>query len=156
PRCRSRRSKARGMRKSLLKTPHSVRNSAAVPAAALVAAAAPRRREARRSGPVPYTGVPRVRVAVEEAGDDGALMAARVRLLEGFVARTEIADTSALALQWLGEMLGVSQSICLVRPEAEPTLFAVGSYGLAGGTVATYAVSLEDWSNPLVTAFNNR
>jgi signal transduction histidine kinase/PAS domain-containing protein len=100
--------------------------------------------------------VPRVRIAVEEAVADGALMAARVRLLEGFVARTEIADTSALALQWLGEMLGVSQSICLVRPEAEPTLFAVGSYGLPSGTVASYTVSLEDWNNPLVTAFNQR
>ena len=36
----------------------------------------------------PYTGVPRVRVAVGEAvGDDGDLLAARVRLLEGFVSR---------------------------------------------------------------------
>src|SRR5262245_6988572 len=108
------------MRKSLLKTPHSVRSSVAAPAAALVAAAAPRQPAARRSGPVPYTGVPRVRVAVEETGDDGALIAARVRLLEGFVARTEIADTAGLALQWLGEVLGVPQSICLVRPDAEP------------------------------------
>jgi len=100
--------------------------------------------------------VPRVRVAVEETGDDGAMMAARARLLEGFVGRTEIADATSLALQWLGEVLGVSQSICLARPDAEPTLFVVGSYGLAGGAVASYTVSLEDWSNPLVTAFNNR
>src|SRR5437667_10100053 len=108
------------MRKSLLKTPHSVPSSVVAPAAALVAAAVPRRPEVKRSGPVPYTGVPRVRVAVEETGDDGALLAARVRLLEGFVGRTEIADTAQIALQWLGEVLNVSQSICLVRPGVEP------------------------------------
>jgi len=97
-----------------------------------------------------------VRVAVEETADDGALLAARVRLLEGFVGRTEVADTAQLALQWLGEVLNISQSICLVRPDIEQTLFVVGSYGLPGGAVATYTVGLEDWNNPLVTAFNHR
>src|SRR5262245_56799233 len=143
------------MRKSLLKTPHSAPSSVVAPAAALVAAAVPRRPQARRNGPVPYTGVPRVRVAVDETGDDGAQLAAAVRLLEALVGRTEIADTAQLGLQWLGEVLSVPQSICLVRPDAEPTLFVVGSYGLPGGAVATYTVGLEDWNNPLVTAFNN-
>jgi len=130
-----------------------------VPAAALVAVAARRRHAAKRNGSAaaPYTGVPRVRVAVEDGiGDDSGLLSSRVRLLEGFVARAEISDCTALALQWLGEVLGVTQSICLVRPEAEQALFVVGSYGVPGATVASYTVSLEDWNNPLVTAFVNR
>jgi PAS domain S-box-containing protein len=105
----------------------------------------------------PYTGVPRVRVAVEAGiGDDTDLLAARVRLLEGFVARAEISDCTQLALQWLSEILGLSKSICLIRPEVEQALFVVGSYGVPGSGVASYTVSLEDWNNPLVAAFANR
>jgi len=127
-------------------------------AAALVAVAAPRRAAAKRNGSAtPYTGIPRVRVAVEtDAGDDADILAARIRLLEGFVARAELSDCTQLALQWLADVLGFTRSICLVRPEAEQSLFVVGSYGVTGSTVASYTVSLEDWSNPLVTAFNHR
>jgi PAS domain S-box-containing protein len=84
------------------------------------------------------------------------MLSARVRLLEGFVARAEISDCTQLALHWLAEVLGVTRSICLVRPEAEQALFVVGSYGVAGSAIATYTVSLEDWNNPLVPAFVNR
>src|SRR5262249_22528854 len=120
------------MRKSLLKTPPSGPSSP-VPAAALVAAAR-RRHAAKRNGSVgaaPYTGVPRLRVAVEAGpGDDSELVAARVRLLEGFIARAEISDCTQLALQWLGEVLGFTQSVCLVRPELDQqSLFVVGSCG---------------------------
>ena len=92
------------------------------PRAALLAVGAhPPAAKRPRTGP--YTGVPRVRVAVEEGpGDEGELVAARLRLLEGFVARAEVADCTNLALQWLGEVLGISQSICLVRPSAELSL----------------------------------
>ena len=125
------------------------------PRAALVAVAA--RPAAKRSRSGPYTGVPRVRVAVEEGPeDDGDLNAARLRLLEGFVGRSELADCAHLALQWLGEVLGISQSICLVRPADETALFVVGSYGLSAATASRFSVSLEDWANPLVTAFTNR
>ena len=113
--------------------------------------------ERRGSAAAPYTGVPRVRVAVEEGfSDDSELLSARVRLLEGFVARAEISDCTQLALQWLGEVLGFPQSICLVRPEVEPALFVVGSYGKSGAGVASFTVSLEDWSNPLISAYANR
>lgn len=123
---------------------------------ALLRAGAPRRAAVKRNGSVPYTGVPRVRVAVGEgAADDGDLLAARVRLLEGFVGRAEIADVAQLALQWLGEVLGIQQSICLIRPEGETSLFVVGAHGL-GSAVTSYSVSLEDWGNPLVTSFTNR
>jgi PAS domain S-box-containing protein len=100
-----------------------------------------------------------VRVAVDHAGDgtdDDATLAARVRLLEGFVSRTEIADCTQFALQWLGETLGVSQSICLVRPGTEASIFAIGAYGLRGGGVSSFSISLDDWSNPLVNTFLHR
>src|SRR5580765_3404470 len=99
------------MRKSLLKTRPSVLSSrVAHPSVALAAVG---RRAAERARSTPYSGVPRVRVAVDYAGDgvddDNASLAARVRLLEGFVSRTEIADCTHFALQWVGETLGVSQ-----------------------------------------------
>jgi len=109
----------------------------------------------RRSGQ--YAGVPRVRVAFDEGqGDDDGLLSARVRLLEGFVGRSELADCAHLALQWLGEVLGISQSICLVRPADETSLFVIGTYGLSGSAISRFSVSLEDWSNPLVTALAHR
>jgi PAS domain S-box-containing protein len=126
------------------------------PPAALLAVAA-HRPAAKRQRTGPYTGVPRVRVAVEEGpGDDGDLLAARLRLLEGFVGRAGLADCANLALQWLGDVLGIAQSICLVRPADETSLTVVGTYGLSGSAVSRFSVSLEDWVNPLVTAFANR
>jgi PAS domain S-box-containing protein len=127
------------------------------PAAALLAVGAPRKPAAKRNGSAPYTGVPHVRVAVEKGtAEDGDVLLARVRLLEGFIGRSEIAECAHVALQWLGEVLGVSQSICLVQPEGEQSLFVVGSYGLPGSAVSSFTVSIEDWGNPLVTAFNSR
>ncbi len=125
------------------------------PAALLPAGA--RRPAAKRRRTGPYTAVPRVRVAVDEGhGDDEGLLAARVRLLEGLVGRSELSDCAHLALQWLGEVLGIAQSICLVRPTDEASLFVVGTYGLPGSAVSRFSVSLEDWSNPLVTALAHR
>src|SRR6476646_5351679 len=146
------------MRKSLLKTPHSgLSSSQASRPAALVAVGAPRRPAVRRNGPGPYTGVPRVRVAVEEpAYGEEQLLVARVRLLEGLVGRTEIADCAQLALQWLGEVLGLRQSLCLVRPLGEQSLFVVAVNGLGGSGFTSFGVSLEDWANPLVSAFPHR
>src|ERR1700741_3973111 len=100
------------MRKSLLKMPRSGPSSIAPPPAALVAVGAPRRPAVKRNGTAPYTGLPRVPVAVgESAGHAGDLLAARVRLLEGFIGRSEIADCAQIGLQWLGEVLGIRQSI---------------------------------------------
>ncbi|HZT76164.1 MAG TPA: PAS domain-containing protein, partial [Vicinamibacterales bacterium] len=117
-----------------------------------------RRPAAKRNGSAaPYTGVPRVRVAVEQLTDEEhEPLAARVRLLEGFVSRTEVADCAQFALQWIGETIGVSQSICLVRPSGEQTLYASGHYGLTSGAVSSFTVSLEEWGHPLVSTFNNR
>src|SRR6185295_17321798 len=104
---------------------------------------AARRPATKRNGSAPYTGVPRVRVAVEEASaEEAGQLAARVRLLEGFVSRTEIADCAQVALQWLDDHAGVDQSICLVRPSGEGALFVVGVYGLPGSTAPSFSVSL--------------
>src|SRR5262245_2700605 len=109
------------MRKSLLKTPPSGLSSRLLaPSAALVVGARARRQAAKRNSGTPYTGVPRMRVAVEGAiGGEADFLEARVRLLEGFVGRTEIADCAHHALQWLADVFGVSQAICLVRPVGE-------------------------------------
>ncbi|MGH9142432.1 MAG: PAS domain-containing protein, partial [Vicinamibacterales bacterium] len=123
--------------------------------AALLAAGA-QRPAAKRQRARPYSDVPRVRIAVDEGAVDADLLVARLTLLEGFVGRTELSDCAHLALQWLGEILGIPTSICLVRPADETSLMVIGTYGLAGSAVSRFAVSLEDWGNPLVTAFTNR
>jgi len=121
-----------------------------------VAVGAARRPATKRNGSAPYTGVPRVRVAVEETlGDEAEELAARVRLLEGFVGRGEIADAAQLALQWLGNAVGITQSICLVRLSGDVSLAVVASQGV-GGSAGSFNISLEDWNNPLVTALNHR
>src|SRR5438309_1922125 len=148
------------MRKSLLKTPPSGLSSRLAPPAALVAVDAARRPASRRNGSAPYTGVPRVRVAVEEASalsdEEQQQLAARVRLLEGFISRTDVSDTAQHALQWIGETLGIAKSICLVRPMGDPALFAAGQYGFTNPAASSFTVSLEEWGNPLVNALNNR
>jgi signal transduction histidine kinase len=81
---------------------------------------------------------------------------ARLRLLEGFLNRTELAETAQHALQWLGDVLGVPQSLCLVRPAGEQILVTLAAYGLPPTVSASYGLSLDDWSNPLVSALSNR
>jgi PAS domain S-box-containing protein len=145
------------MRKSLLKTPPSGLSSRLLAPPALVVGARARKPAPRRNGPAAYGGDPRVRVAVEGAiGEEAEFLAARVRLLEGFVSRTDITDCAQLALQWLGDVLGVRQSICLLRPHSEQTLVVVGAYGVPGSSLGRFTVSVDDWANPLVTALTHR
>ena len=91
--------------------------------------------------------------AVAAAGD--RLLAARVRLLEAFVNRGDIADCTQYALQWLGEILGLAPSLCLLRPDGEEALLTAGAHGLTGTAASRFTVSLEDWNNPLVRALSN-
>src|ERR1051326_51476 len=121
------------MRKSLLKTPPSgLASSLAHPPAALVAVAG-RRPPSRRNGSAPSTGVPRVRVAVEETVEDAEVseLAARVRLLEGLVGRTDIADCTQYALQWLEDSLRRPKSICMGGPGGGEGPFVSGGDGFA-------------------------
>ena len=89
------------------------------------------------------------------AGSAEPLLGGRLRLLEGFIGRTDAADCAQYALQWLGEHLGVSQSVCLVKRPGEQSLIAIASHGFVRSEVGGFTLSLEDWANPLVAAFND-
>jgi len=117
--------------------------------AAHLAAAAVQHRTPKRRGAAATTSR-RVRVTFPPRRDEQ--LAARVRLLEGFVGRTEVADCAQYALKWLGEALGVSQSICLLKPIDEQVLFAAAAYGFAGSSVTSFMVPLDEWGNPLIAA----
>jgi PAS domain S-box-containing protein len=119
---------------------------------ALRAAGAVQRHVAKRNGAA--ASRPAMRFAFTLGREEQ--LVARLRLLEGFVARSEIADCSRFALQWLGEVLGVSRSICLLKPIGEQMLFAVSAYGFPGSAVTSVAVPLEEWGNPLVAALTAR
>jgi signal transduction histidine kinase len=83
-------------------------------------------------------------------------LAARLRLLEGLVARTRAADCAQYALQWLGDAAGVSQAICLVKPIGGQTLTAVAAHGFPGSAVTSFAVPIDEWGSPLIAALNAR
>ena len=83
-------------------------------------------------------------------------LAARLRLLEGFVGRTDVADCAQYALQWLGDAAGVSQAICLVTSIAGQTLTAVAAHGFPASAVTSFALPLEEWGNPLIAALTTR
>ena len=119
--------------------------------AGLLAPGAVQRHASKRNGAPVNDGA---RFAVTIRGDEA--LGARLRLLEGFLSRTELADCAQFALQWLGEVVGVSQSICLVKPVGEQTLFAAAAYGLPSASVANFTVSLDEWVNPLVAIVNDR
>ena len=87
---------------------------------------------------------------------DGGNKGGRLRLLEGFVSRTDLADCAQLALQWLADELEIEQSACLVRPLRDQTLVTVAAHGLPVTSTATFRLSLDDWNNPLVSAINSR
>jgi PAS domain S-box-containing protein len=123
--------------------------------AALLAAAAGRPRAAKPNGRAakPNGAGSHEQVTVVRRDDR---LAVRLRLLEGFLSRTEVADCAQWALQWLADMHGVKRSLCLVRPPGEPALFVVASNGLPAATATSFSVLVDDWDNPLVFALNNR
>jgi PAS domain S-box-containing protein len=116
-----------------------------------VALGEPRRSAAKRNG----TSYAAARVGIDD-GDDRGRLAARVRLLEGFLGRAGIPDSTQLALQWLDDVLGLARTICMVRKGSEPMVVAAGSRGVPESTVAGFAVSLDDWSHPLVPTLTHR
>src|SRR4051794_26503226 len=141
------------MRKSLQKTPHFALSSRPAPLrAALLSGGVARPRAPRRNGSVESRGVAHTAAAVR----DDQLLAAQVRLLEALVSRSDITDCTQYALQWLGEILGLAPSLCLLKPAGDEALFTVGAHGLPGTAASRFTLSLEDWNNPLITVFNNR
>src|SRR5579862_3023763 len=127
------------MRSSLQKMRPSGLSSrpASLPPGELVAVGGARPRGPRRNGAVPGA---RVGVSV---GDDEQVHA-RLRLLEGYVGRTQMAECAQFSLQWLADTAGVSRSICLVKPIGEQTLAAVAAQGLDASGAASLSVSLDD------------
>src|SRR5438093_175042 len=129
------------MRKSLPKTPRSAPSSTAASLrGALLADAGHRRAVSGNGGLTRGNGAVTARAPVSVGAAAEAPFGARLRLLEGFVARAEVADCAQYGLQWLGEVLRVPQSLCLVRPTGEQTLFTVGTYGLATSTANPFTV----------------
>src|SRR5688572_29407966 len=133
------------MRKSLPKTPHSALSSRVAPLPAALLAVAGRRRAAakangrgRGNGAAPHR---RGSAAVTEPAlvEGTGALSARLRLLEGFLSRTQIADTAQHALQWLGDTLAVVQSVCLVRLHGEQSLSTVGYYGVPSGVASSFS-----------------
>src|SRR5437773_4290996 len=110
-------------------------------------AAGERRRAARRNG---YA-----RSAVPAEPRQGRL-AARQRLLEAFISRTEIADCAQHALRWLADALGVPQSICLVKRLSEQSLVTVAVKGFKSSTGILPSISFDEWGHPLLTALTQR
>src|SRR5262245_22339978 len=116
------------MRKSLRRTPHSGLSSRVAPLSDALRAAG-RARESRPRVPRPLASSRRTNGSVGARSQALAAVGrneqpgARVRLLEGFLGRREIADCAQFALQWLGDVLDVSRSICLLKPAGEQKLF---------------------------------
>jgi signal transduction histidine kinase/PAS domain-containing protein len=139
------------MRKSLQKTPPSGLSSelSHLPAE-LVAVGAAHRLAVRGNGRANGTAVS---ISVPSA-DQG--LAARLRLLEGFISRTDATDCAQHALRWLRDVAGIPRSICLVRPTAEPIMTTIATCGLPGDASATFMISMDDWNNQLVTSLNRR
>src|SRR5258705_7050182 len=115
------------------------------PSAWLAVAGGGRRRAARSNGLNRHSGPSR---------EDR--FAACVRLLEGLVGRTEMADCAQHALRWLGDALDVSQSLCLVKRAAEQLLVTVAAVGFKPSPGAVLSISFEAWGDPLLNALTHR
>jgi signal transduction histidine kinase len=123
------------------------------PRAALLSAGGVRQPAARRNG---ASGSRAGARAAASLADDEPLATARVRLLEAFVSGGDVADCSQYALQWLREALGLSPSLCLLKPAGEDALFTVAAHGFPGTSAYRFTISLDDWNNPLVAAFGGQ
>ena len=93
---------------------------------------------------------------VSDWADASDLDSARLELLEGFLNRSEIADCTDFALDWLSDHLNVTHSICLARREGEPVLAAVGAHGFPASSLTNFTVPTEDWRHPLIQILANR
>jgi len=119
-----------------------------------VAVGVGRRRQSERTRSDGYRGIAPVGADVDGIGAD-IDPAARLRLLEALVSRADIAECAQAGLQWLEEALGITHSLCLVRPIGEASLLVFASHRM-GSDAASFSVSLDDWNNPLVGAASSR
>jgi len=80
---------------------------------------------------------------------------AQLRLMEGFLSRTDVADCAQYALQWLADEAGLTRSVCLVRPIGEPVMTTVAAHDVPFEATG-FSLSTDDWNNPLVAALTKR
>jgi PAS domain S-box-containing protein len=142
----------------LQKTPRFALSSRPAPlrAALLAGGVEPRSAVKNNGSASPRRSARSARADADLSRDRDLLLAARVRLREAFLSRSDVTDCAQYALQWLAEVLGVRPSICLLKPVGEEALFTVAAHGLPGTAASRFTVSLDDWNNPLVTAFVQR
>jgi PAS domain S-box-containing protein len=115
-------------------------------------------RSVATSRPAAVANPPRSQVRTGASGDStgDARLAARLELLEGFLSRSELGETTGFALEWLERFQGISQSLCLAQRLNETALSLVGSRGLSSRAVANFTLSTDDWRNPLVHILTSR
>jgi signal transduction histidine kinase len=101
---------------------------------------------------------PRRQINAASNGDPTAeaRLIARLELLEGFLSRSELPETVAFALDWLERAHGIKQSLCLTQRLNETALSVAGSRGLSSRAIANFALSTDDWRNPLVHILTSR
>ena len=115
-----------------------------------------RRHAPKRNGRANGVGLAEAPVMHRTAREpENASLALRLRLLEGFISRTDVSECAQYALQWLAESVHVERSLCLVRPAGEPTMTTVAACGF-DSAAGTYTLSIDDWNNPLIAALNKR
>ncbi len=138
------------MRKSLQKTPPSELSSELPRAAGALWAVDVRRHALKRHGRAQgINGRHAAPLGIGTRSD------AQLRLLEGFISRTDLAECVQFALQWLAEFEGVRESMCLVRPGGESIFATVGIHGLSPDE-SMFRLSVDDWTNQLVAALAKR
>ncbi len=143
------------MRKSLLKMRPSGLSSRRLAHAPLLVAARGHRLGAKRNGSFGRMSPGRDN-GKSTRSQISDLSAARARLLEGLISRTDIADCTQHALHWMGDTLGVPRSVCVVRQPGEQSLVVAGAHGLPASGLGRFSVSVDDWDNPLVTTLTSR
>jgi signal transduction histidine kinase len=107
-------------------------------------------REARKNGSAASRRLPSAASTLDD------YQTARLRLHESLLNLSDATDCTRYALQWLRDTLGLTRSLCLLKPVNEEALLTVAAQGFHGGAPPRFTVSLDDWNNPLVRALRNR
>ncbi|MGE3958243.1 MAG: ATP-binding protein [Vicinamibacterales bacterium] len=102
------------------------------------------------------TGRTGIRAFARSAAPHADRVEARLRLLEGFLGRTDLSECAHHALEWLADVLQVRRSLCLICPPAEDALVTIGWHGLPPSVSANFMVALDDWQHPLVSVLHTQ
>jgi PAS domain S-box-containing protein len=93
--------------------------------------------------------------SMARASTTGVNRAARLELLEHFLAHTEeLAHCIDAGLAWLARHAGVRRSVCLLLDAESRTLVGIGGYGVSSEEVELFSWSVTDRRNPLAAALS--